>query len=81
LKFQYLANKKSPFQGFLGVVEPGRQLFILLFILFGNNVLLNLIQKSEFMNWSYVGGFFDADGSITLERIHSNQERTMQISF
>jgi len=35
------------------------------------------------MDWNYVSGFFDADGSISLVRKYSkgNANRTIQISF
>lgn len=33
------------------------------------------------MNWSYISGFFDADGSIQLNRIHKNQLPTPVITF
>lgn len=33
------------------------------------------------MNWQYISGFFDADGSITFVRNHKNEERSPQISF
>lgn len=33
------------------------------------------------MNWSYISGFFDADGCITFVRASKNQNKTIQISF
>ncbi len=33
------------------------------------------------MNWEYVTGFFDADGSISLVKKNKNRERSPQISF
>jgi hypothetical protein len=33
------------------------------------------------MNWDYITGFFDADGSISLVRQNKNRERAPQISF
>lgn len=33
------------------------------------------------MNWSYVSGFFDADGSISLLKSHSKESKTIQVSF
>lgn len=33
------------------------------------------------MNWNYIIGFFDADGSITLTRNKKNEMKTIQISF
>lgn len=33
------------------------------------------------MNWKYISGFFDADGSITLTRNTKNSNKTIQVSF
>lgn len=34
------------------------------------------------MNWEYISGFFDADGSVTLVKVGSkNEKKTLQISF
>ena len=33
------------------------------------------------MNWGYISGFFDADGSITLAKNQSNANKTIQLSF
>lgn len=33
------------------------------------------------MNLQYISGFFDADGSIALIRKHSNENKSLQISF
>lgn len=33
------------------------------------------------MNLQYISGFFDADGSISLIRKHSNENKSLQISF
>lgn len=33
------------------------------------------------MNWEYVSGFFDADGSVTLSNQGNSRNRTLQISF
>lgn len=33
------------------------------------------------MNWEYIAGFFDADGSITLSKVHANSRRTPVVSF
>lgn len=33
------------------------------------------------MNWEYISGFFDADGSITLSAQSVNKNKTIQISF
>ncbi|HLN72600.1 MAG TPA: LAGLIDADG family homing endonuclease [Prolixibacteraceae bacterium] len=33
------------------------------------------------MTWEYISGFFDADGSITAVRVHSNTNKTIQVSF
>lgn len=33
------------------------------------------------MNWEYISGFFDADGSITLSKVSANSRRTPVISF
>jgi len=33
------------------------------------------------MNINYISGFFDADGSVSLLRKHSNEHRSLQISF
>jgi len=33
------------------------------------------------MNWNYISGFFDADGSIQLNRIHKNQLPSPVITF
>ncbi|MEN8139505.1 MAG: LAGLIDADG family homing endonuclease [Bacteroidota bacterium] len=33
------------------------------------------------MNWSYISGFFDADGSITLAKVKGNNQKTIQLSF
>lgn len=33
------------------------------------------------MNWQYIQGFFDADGSITLARNKKGAHKTLQISF
>ncbi|MFH6985582.1 LAGLIDADG family homing endonuclease [Marinoscillum luteum] len=33
------------------------------------------------MNWSYISGFFDADGSIQLNRIHRNQLPSPVMTF
>ena len=33
------------------------------------------------MNWNYITGFFDADGSITLTTYHKGANKTVQISF
>lgn len=33
------------------------------------------------MNWKYITGFFDADGSVTAVKVHSTNNRTLQVSF
>ena len=33
------------------------------------------------MNWNYINGFFDADGSICLTKNHSMGQKTIQLSF
>lgn len=33
------------------------------------------------MNWEYITGFFDADGSITLTKNQKNRHKSPQISF
>jgi len=33
------------------------------------------------MTWDYISGFFDADGSITAVKVHSNTNKTIQVSF
>jgi len=33
------------------------------------------------MNWNYISGFFDADGSITFVKVHKNGMKTPQLSF
>jgi hypothetical protein len=33
------------------------------------------------MNWNYISGFFDADGSITLANTNQNKFKTIQLSF
>lgn len=33
------------------------------------------------MNWDYISGFFDADGSITLIKVYRNQNRSVNITF
>lgn len=33
------------------------------------------------MTWEYISGFFDADGSISAVRVHSNTNKTIQVSF
>jgi len=33
------------------------------------------------MNWNYITGFFDGDGSITFVKAKSSQQRTPQLSF
>ncbi|MEM9895528.1 MAG: LAGLIDADG family homing endonuclease [Bacteroidota bacterium] len=33
------------------------------------------------MNWNYISGFFDADGSIQLNKIHKNQLPSPVITF
>ena len=33
------------------------------------------------MNWNYISGFFDADGSIQLNKIHPNQLPSPVITF
>ena len=33
------------------------------------------------MNWNYITGFFDADGSIQLNKIHRNQMRSPVLTF
>lgn len=33
------------------------------------------------MNFGYISGFFDADGSISLLSIHKNENKTLQLSF
>lgn len=33
------------------------------------------------MNWEYVSGFFDADGSVTLSKLQKNKNKTVVISF
>ncbi|HAH23781.1 MAG TPA: hypothetical protein DCL77_08490 [Prolixibacteraceae bacterium] len=33
------------------------------------------------MTWEYISGFFDADGSITAVKVHSNTNKTIQVSF
>lgn len=33
------------------------------------------------MNWEYISGFFDADGSITLIRVKKNENKSISISF
>ena len=33
------------------------------------------------MNWEYISGFFDADGSISISKPTNNKNKTIQISF
>jgi len=33
------------------------------------------------MNWSYISGFFDADGSVTIVINQRNENKTIQMSF
>jgi len=33
------------------------------------------------MNWEYISGFFDADGSVTLSKLQKNKNKTVVISF
>lgn len=33
------------------------------------------------MNWDYISGFFDADGSVTFSRLGNSKNKTIQISF
>ena len=33
------------------------------------------------MNWNYISGFFDADGSVSISKVHKNGLRTPVISF
>ena len=33
------------------------------------------------MDFSYIAGFFDADGSISLLSIHKNEYKSVQVSF
>lgn len=33
------------------------------------------------MNWDYVSGFFDADGSVTLVNLSNSKNKTIQLSF
>jgi len=33
------------------------------------------------MNWNYISGFFDADGSISLMRANKGCNKTLQVSF
>lgn len=33
------------------------------------------------MNWDYISGFFDADGSITMTSPSKNKNKTIQVSF
>lgn len=33
------------------------------------------------MNWEYISGFFDADGSITVTKVNKEKQKTLQISF
>lgn len=33
------------------------------------------------MNWNYITGFFDADGSITACSAHKGKNKTIQVSF
>ncbi len=33
------------------------------------------------MNWDYIAGFFDADGSITAVRTNKKKNKTLQLSF
>lgn len=33
------------------------------------------------MNFTYISGFFDADGSISLLSIHKNEHKSIQVSF
>ena len=33
------------------------------------------------MNWNYITGFFDADGSVTLSRPDIRKNKTLQLSF
>lgn len=33
------------------------------------------------MTWEYISGFFDADESITVVKVHSNTNKTLQVSF
>ena len=33
------------------------------------------------MTWDYISGFFDADGSISAVKVHSNTNKTIQLSF
>lgn len=33
------------------------------------------------MDWNYISGFFDADGSITFVKHHKNSMKTPQLSF
>jgi len=39
--------------------------------------VLNILS----MNWEYITGFFDADGSISAIKMSKNQNKTIQISF
>ncbi len=33
------------------------------------------------MNWNYISGFFDADGSVTAVTVNKGKNKTIQISF
>lgn len=33
------------------------------------------------MNWNYIAGFFDADGSISVIKVNKNKNKTLQVSF
>jgi intein-encoded DNA endonuclease-like protein len=42
---------------------------------------LMFFDKIKSMNWNYISGFFDADGSITLSKPSNSKFKTVFISF
>lgn len=43
--------------------------------------IIQYFEKSLYMNWSYITGFFDADGSISLLKMCRAQQKTIYLSF
>lgn len=39
------------------------------------------MKNDKILTIEYVSGFFDADGSISLIRVHSNEQKSVQVTF
>lgn len=46
--------------------------------MFGGGVYFHYVCS---MNWNYISGFFDADGSISFTKAGNSKNKTLQVSF